>query len=180
MPNLAKPPQDSGHDHFGNLTVVTDIKPEPSLPAKVLRQSPVRIDSLVTKAQFVSLIRHMLNGNPPSRFLAIWADERGVARFAKAEPHKNAETHAGWTYDTVIGKAKRQTSMGLYPKNKDNGSTWAALDFDAHDPTQRDVAYNRALGAFRLFREYRDRYAMLCDSGRGYHVFIFAVSPARR
>ena len=152
-------------------------KAEPSLPAKVLRKSPVRIDSILTKAQFVSLIRHMLNGNPPSHFLTAWRDEGGAARFAKAKPHKNAETHAGWTYDTVVGKAKRHTSMGLYPKNKDNESTWAALDFDAHDPAQRWVAYNRALGAFRLFREYCDRYAILCDSGRGYHVFIFADEP---
>ena len=90
----------------------------------------------------------MLNGNPPSHFLTAWRDEDGAARFAKAKPHEDAETHAGWTYDTIIGKAKRHTSMGLYPKNKDNQSTWAALDFDAHDPTQRDVAYNVRLVPF--------------------------------
>ena len=42
--------------------------------------------------------------------------------------------------------------MGLYPKNQQNKSTWAALDFDAHDPTQKDIAYKRALGTFRLAR----------------------------
>ena len=152
-------------------------KVEPLLPTKVLREVPVRIDSILTKAQFVSLTRHILNGNPPSHFLTAWRDKDGVARFAKAKPHKDAETHAGWTYDTTTGKAKLHTSMGLYPKNKDNQSTWAALDFDAHDPTQRDVAYERAVSAFRLFLEYCDRYVILCDSGRGYHVFIFADEP---
>jgi len=149
-------------------------KAEPLLPAKVLRESPVRIDSIVTKAQFVLLIRHMLNGNPPSRFLTAWRDERGVARFAKARPTKNAEKQAGWTYDTATGKAKQHTSMGLYPKNKDNESTWAALDFDAHDSTQQSIAKERAVRAFTLLREYCERYLILCDSGRGYHVFIFA------
>jgi hypothetical protein len=67
--------------------------------------------------------------------------------------------------------------MGLYPKNKDNESTWAALDFDAHDPTQLSVARERAVRAFTLLREYCERYLILCDSGRGYHVFIFAHEP---
>jgi hypothetical protein len=147
------------------------------LPEKVVRESPVRIDSLLTKAQFVSLTQHMLNGNPPSQFLMAWRDESGTAHFAKAQPHRDAETHAGWTYDTVVRKAKRHTSMGLYPKNKDNESTWAALDFDAHDPTQRNVAQDRAVRAFTLLLEYRERYLILCDSGRGYHVFIFAHEP---
>src|SRR5204862_6522311 len=80
-------------------------------------------------------------------------------------------------YDTVIGKAKRKTSMGLYPKNKDNESTWAALDFDAHDNTQRDIAESRAIRAFTLLLEYRDRYLILSASGRGYHVFILAREP---
>jgi hypothetical protein len=67
--------------------------------------------------------------------------------------------------------------MGLYPKNKDNESTWAALDFDAHDHAQRDVAEGRAVRAFTLLLEYRDRYLILSASGRGYHVFILAHEP---
>ena len=154
-----------------------EVVTEPLLPAKVVRQSPVRIDTLLTKAQFVSLIRHMLNSNPVSHFLTVWRDENGDARFAKAKPNRDAETHAGWTYDTITEKAKRKTSMGLYPKNQDNESTWAALDFDAHDPTQREDAELRAVRAFTLLLEYRDRYLILSASGRGYHVFIIAHEP---
>jgi len=148
-----------------------------SRPAKIIREHPVRIDELMTKAHFASLIEHMLNANPVSHFLVAWRDKDGVARFAKAKPHKNAGVHAGWTYDTIVGKAKRETSMGLYPKNTNNESTWAALDFDAHDESQRDVAKERAIRAFTSLLEYRDRYLLLTDSGRGYHVFIFAGQP---
>jgi hypothetical protein len=119
----------------------------------------------------------MLNGNPVSHFLTVWRDEDGGARFAKAKPHRDAITHAGWTYDTIIDKAKHKTSMGLYPKNKDNESTWAALDFDAHDHNQRDDAEGRAVRALTLLLEYRDRYLILSASGRGYHVFILAHEP---
>jgi hypothetical protein len=128
----------------------------------------------LTKAQFVALVGHMLNGNPRGHFLTVWRDENGVARFARARDYKDAETHAGWTYDTVTRKAKLSTSMGLYPKNKENQSTWGALDFDAHDEGQRDLAQQRAVGAFQRLLLYQDRYIILCDSGRGYHVFIFA------
>jgi hypothetical protein len=119
----------------------------------------------------------MMNANPVSHFLTVWRDQDGDARFAKAQPHRNAETHARWTYDTITKRAKRQTSMGLYAKNKDNQSTWAALDFDAHDPTQRDIAAGRAVRAFTLLLEYRDRYLILSASGRGYHVLILAHEP---
>jgi TOTE conflict system, Archaeo-Eukaryotic Primase domain len=173
----------SNRSDFGNLAVVSQtalkhpLTVEPVLPAKVVRRPPVTIDTLLTKAQFVSLVKHMMNGNPISHFLTVWRDEDGVARFAKAKPSRDAETHAGWTYDTITEKAKRKTSMGLYPKNKDNESTWAALDFDAHDHTQRDVAEGRAVRAFTLLLEYRDRYLILSASGRGYHVFILAHEP---
>jgi hypothetical protein len=150
---------------------------EPLLPAKLVRQAPVRIDTLLTKAEFVSLVRHMLNGNPVSHFLIVWRDQDGNARFAKAKPYRDAETHARWTYDTITGSAKHKTSMGLYAKNKSNQSTWAALDFDAHDHSQRDAAEGRAIRAFTLLLEYRDRYLILSASGRGYHVFILAHEP---
>jgi hypothetical protein len=156
------------------MIVAPGILTEPLIPAKVIRQVPVTIDTLSTKAQFVSLISHMLNDNPVSHFLTVWRDDEGVAKFAKAKPSRDAKEHAGWTYDTITGKAKRKTSMGLYPKNGDNTTTWAALDFDAHHHTQRDIAEGRAVRAFTLLLEYRDRYLILSASGRGYHVFIFA------
>jgi len=153
------------------------ILTEPRLPAKVTRQPPVTIDTLLTKDEFVRLIVHMANDNPISHFLVAWTDEDGKARYSRAGPHRRADVHASWTYDTITGNAKRKTSMGLYPKNKANESTWGALDFDAHEHGQDELAQNRAIRAFTLMLEYRDRYLILSASGRGYHVFILANEP---
>jgi hypothetical protein len=202
MPILTKPSYESGHSHFGNLTVVSqralkqpipattslDTSPaaisltegmatEPVLPAKVIRQPPVTIDTLLTKDEFVRLVTHMANGNPISHFLVAWTDDDGKPQYSKAKPHRRCGVHAGWTYDTITGKAKGKTSMGLYPKNKANESTWGALDFDAHEHGQDELAKNRAIRAFTLMLEYRDRYLILSASGRGYHVFILANEP---
>src|SRR5947208_3392214 len=147
------------------------------LPAKVIRQPPVTINTLLTKDEFVLVVKHMINGNPVSHFLTVWRSDDGVANYAKAKSHRQAETHAGWTYDTITGRASRKTSMGLYPKNKANESTWGALDFDAHEHGQDELAKNRAIRAFTLMLEYRDRYLILSASGRGYHVFILANEP---
>jgi hypothetical protein len=65
----------------------------------------------------------------------------------------------------------------VYPKNNANESTWGALDFDAHEHGQDELAKNRAIRAFTLMLEYRDRYLILSASGRGYHVFILANEP---
>jgi hypothetical protein len=144
------------------------------LPPKIIRESPSRIDTLLSKEEFVALIEHMGNGNPPSHFLTGWRDDDGNPRYAKAKPRKRADTQASWTWDTIIGQAKRKTSMGLYPKNRANQSTWAAVDFDAHSGGD-DLAKDWAMKAFTLLREYQDRYVLLSASGRGYHVFIFAL-----
>jgi len=148
----------------------------PPLPAKIMRQPPVRIDTLLTKEEFLALIAHMANGNPRSHFLTIYRDDDGEARFARAKGHKNLHAQASWTYDSVAGRAKSNSSMGLYPKNPKNESTWGALDFDAHDGND-EVAKDRSIRAFSLLLEYRDRYLLLSASGRGYHVFIFAREP---
>jgi len=144
------------------------------LPPKIVRDSPVSIDTLFTKEEFLALIEHMGNGNPPSHFLVIWRDGDGNPRYAKAKPHKRANHQASWTWDTITGRADQKTSMGLYPKNQANQSTWAALDFDAHSGDD-NVARDRALKAFSRLREYQDCYVLLSSSGRGYHVFIFAL-----
>jgi hypothetical protein len=158
-------------------SVVESILTKPRLPAKVTRQPPVTIDTLLTKDEFVRLVAHMANDNPISHFLVAWTDDDGKPRYSKADPHRRVTVHAGWTYDTITGKAKRKTSMGLYPKNKANESTWGALDFDAHEHSQNELAKNRAIRAFTLVLEYRDRYLILSASGRGYHVFILANEP---
>jgi hypothetical protein len=143
------------------------------LPAKIVRQSPVTIDKVLTKEEFLALVDHMRNGNPPSHFLTVWRDDGGNDKYAKAKRHKRADVQASWTWDTIIGQAKQKTSMGLYPKNQANQSTWAALDFDAHSGDD-ELARGRALKAFSFLQQYQDRFLLLTASGRGYHVFIFA------
>ena len=118
----------------------------------------------------------MGNGNPVSHFLTVWRDDNGSARYAKARPHKRLQAQAGWTWDSLTGKSERKSSMGLYPKNQDNQSTWGALDFDAHSGDD-ELAKSRSIRAFSLLLEYRDRYLLLSASGRGYHLFIFAREP---
>jgi hypothetical protein len=148
------------------------------LPAKVVRQPPVTIDTLLSRQEFVLFAKHMMHGNPISHFLTVWKDEKtGEACYAKARSHKRADQHASWTYDTITGTAKRQTSMGVYAKNAANRSTFAALDFDAHEHDQDELAKSRSIRAFTLLLEYRDRYLILSASGRGYHIFIFAREP---
>jgi hypothetical protein len=153
--------------------VATELR----LPAKITRRPPVKIDTLLTKDEFVRLVAHMANDNPISHFLVAYTDDDGKPQYSKAHPDRRTDVHAGWTYDTITGKAKRKTSMGLYPKNKANESTWGALDFDAHERGQDELAKNRAIRAFTLMLEYRDRYLILSASGRGYHVFILANEP---
>ena len=118
----------------------------------------------------------MGNGNPVSHFLTVWRDDDGSARYAKARPHKRLQAQAGWTWDSLTGKSERKSSMGLYPKNQANQSTWGALDFDAHSGDD-ELARSRSIRAFSLLLEYRDRYLLLSASGRGYHLFIFAREP---
>ena len=158
-------------------SLVESVITEPRLPAKVTRQPPVTINTLLTKDEFVRLVMHMANDNPISHFLVAWTDDGGKPRYSRAGLHRRANVHASWTYDTITGKAKRKTSMGLYPKNNANESTWGALDFDAHEHGQDELAKNRAIRAFTLMLEYRDRYLILSASGRGYHVFILANGP---
>ena len=146
------------------------------LPAKINRQPPVTIDRFLTKEEFISLVEHMGNGNPVSHFLTVWRDDNGSARYAKARPHKRLHGQAGWTWDSLTGKSERKSSMGLYPKNQDNQSTWGALDFDAHSGDD-ELAKSRSIRAFSLLLEYRDRYLLLSANGRGYHLFIFAREP---
>ena len=144
------------------------------LPPKIVRDSPVSIDTLFSEEEFLALTEHMGNRNPLSYFLVIWRDGDGNPRYAKAKPHKRADVQARWTWDTITGRAERKTSMGLYPKNQANQSTWAALDFDAHSGDD-NVARDWAIKAFFHLREYQDCYALLSASGRGYHVFIFSL-----
>jgi hypothetical protein len=149
----------------------------PALPAKLVRVPWVQIDEILTKDEFLTLARHMLSGNPISHFLTVWRDEgEGTGRFAKARPGKRYDVQASWAYDSIAGKSKCKTSIGFYPKNQDDKSTFAAIDIDAHSG-EDEIARGCAIRAFSLLLEYRDRYLILSASGRGYHVFIFANEP---
>lgn len=149
----------------------------PALPASVFLNPPKRADLVWTKEEFLALVMHMMNGNPINHFLTVWRGDDGKPGFAKAKTHKRAPEHAKWTYDTISGKARRKTSMGLYARNADNHSTWAAIDFDHHDDSDQEVVKDQAIKAFSLMLTYRDRYVVLSASGRGYHVFVFAREP---
>jgi hypothetical protein len=149
----------------------------PRLPATIVRQPPVRIDTVLTKEEFRLLVRHMMNGNPESHFLVSWRDDEGVAHHAKANArkHRGADNHADWAYDSTTGKAKRKTSIGCYPKNETNHSTWGAFETDGHaGGHDLELALERAGRAFSIFLKYQDRYLIMSASGRGYHVFVFS------
>ncbi len=94
MPILTKPSYESGHPDFGILTVVSERTPELQLPAKVTRQPPVTIDTLLTKDEFVRLVAHMANANPISHFLVAYTDDDGKPHYSKADPHRRAGE--GW------------------------------------------------------------------------------------
>jgi hypothetical protein len=188
---LIEPYADSGHPHFGKLTVVTLMLPLRTcgnwhgkqetlfvVASEDYRQSPVTIDTFLTKKEFLALVQHMGNGNPLSHFLTVWRDDEGIARFARAQAHKRADTHASWAWDTITGKSKRKTSMGLYPKNNDNESTWGALDFDAHSG-DNELAKSRSIRAFSLLLEYRDRYLLLSARGRLITFLFSHANPGR-
>jgi TOTE conflict system primase-like protein len=160
------------------VSTISDYSGEaPGLPAKIVRQPPVRLDTFMTKRQFVLLAMHMLNGNPISHFLAVWRDEKdGSAHFVKAKLHRRADAAASWAYDSLNGRAQRKTSIGCYPKNSNNESTWGAFDIDDHSGANV-LAKELAEHAFSLCLHYRDRTVIMSDSGRGYHIFVLAEEP---
>src|ERR1700745_1964093 len=84
-----------------------------TLPARVFLEPPARADTLWTKEQFIALVMHMMNDNPINHFLTVWRGDDGKPGYAKADSHRRASEHAKWTYDTITGKARRKTSMGV-------------------------------------------------------------------
>lgn len=68
---------ETGYSLISRETAERESDQSPALPAKLVRQPPVRIDTLMTKEQFRKLVRHMLNDNPVSHFL------QGLARRRK-------------------------------------------------------------------------------------------------
>jgi len=131
-----------------------------------------RADVIWSEGDFLALCEHMLNGNPPTHFLAAWIDkESGCARFAKAARCR-ADKRASWAYATITEKAKVKTAIGFYPSNAEGKSHWAAIDFDAHNG-EHEQARKWSLEAFSLLLRHPELYLILCASGNGYHLFIF-------
>ena len=63
------------------------------LPAKVIRQPPVKIDTFLSRKEFVLLAQHMMHGNPISHFLTVWQDEktkRATTAAAAAERNESS------------------------------------------------------------------------------------------
>jgi hypothetical protein len=131
-----------------------------------------RADVVWSEGDFLALCEHMLNGNPPERFLSVWLDKSsGQARFAMPR-RARADKRANWAWATITGKAKVGTSIGFYPTNADGQSRWAAIDFDAHDG-DHEHARKRSLEAFSLLLQQPQLHLILCASGNGYHLFVY-------
>src|SRR5262245_37588144 len=113
-----------------------------------------RADLIWSEGDFLALCEHMLNENPPNHFLRVWIDKAsGQPRFAKAPVRSRADKHAGWTWNTITGKANVQTSIGFYPSNAEGKSRWAAIDFDAHNGEQ-EQARKWSLEAFSFLLQH--------------------------
>jgi hypothetical protein len=132
-----------------------------------------RADVVWSRADFLAICEHMLNGNSLSHFLAAWEDsETGEARFAKAY-RARADKRASWAWATITTKTKVGTSIGFYPSNNDGMTRWGAIDFDAHDGAH-ERARKWSLAAFQLLLSHPELYLVLCTSGGGgFHLFIF-------
>ena len=74
---LRAPPTPAMHSPAA-ASLVESILTEPRLPAKVTRQPPARIDTLLTKDEFVRLVAHMANDNPISHFWLLGLMMRGT------------------------------------------------------------------------------------------------------
>lgn len=152
----------------------TAIESLPSLATEcVLIGHAQKADFVWTKAEFMSLCEHMLNGNEANFFMIPYrrtAD--GVASFAKAKKPR-VQRHADWAWETVTGRAKTPASIGFYPRTPDGKSRWAAMDFDSHDGNA-ERARTWAFNAFQVLFRHPQLFVVLCTSGSdGWHLFVF-------
>ncbi len=136
---------------------------------------PKRADLMWTQSDFLALCEHMLNGNELHHFLIGWRHaSTGKVRFAKAR-HKRADKRANWAWNTITGRGKSKTTIGFYPSNSQQMSTWAAIDFDAHDGNW-ERARRLSKATFDLLSNHPNIYLVLCTSGGGgFHPFILCA-----
>lgn len=112
-----------------------------------------KADVVWSQPEFLSLCRHMMNGNEPDFFMLAFRDREEQPRFAKSRKPV-VERRASWAWDTVTGRAKSPSGIGFYPRDKEGKTRWAAMDFDAHSGEQedRDKARRFAIRAPRTRR----------------------------
>ena len=136
-----------------------------------------KADVVFTPRQFFAICAHMMNENPANFFLMSYPDKEGRPKYAKAFKAK-VDDRIQWAWDTIIGKAKRPTSIGFYPTNAERKSRWGGMDFDAHDGNHTR-ARELALKAFQiLYRQPQLFVALTTSAGdpehSGFHLFVFS------
>lgn len=104
----------------------------------------------------------------------VYRDELGNAKFVKSKCRKVVQ-RIPWAWDSITGRAKRSVGIGFYPFNQERMSSWAAMDFDAHDG-DAGRARTLALAALEAVRQIPDLYLILSMSGsEGWHLFLFTL-----
>lgn len=131
-----------------------------------------RADCVWTNQDFLLLCDIMLNGNGPNEFLITHQDKHGAPKFARAKTQR-MKRRAGWSWDTITGRAKSKVGLGFYPSNAIEKSQWAAMDFDAHDGNDAR-ARDLAADALNVVWKATDLYVILTRSGSGgWHLFLY-------
>src|SRR4029453_12434327 len=173
-----KPLLEGGYDKPQSNGTALEFSSLPRLPTLAnhcfIVAGAKRADMIWSEGDFLALCEHMLNENPPNHFLRVWLDKAsGQPRFAKAPIRSRADKHAGWTWNSITGKAKVQTSIGFYPSNAEGKSRWAAIDFDAHNG-EYEQARKWSLEAFSFLLQHPapQLHLILSASGNGYHLHI--------
>lgn len=136
-----------------------------------------KADVVWTRAQFMVLCEHLLNGNRRNDFLMAFPRPEGDPRdpYAKSKTQR-MERRAAWAWDHITGKANSPAGIGFYPNNAEGKSRWGAMDFDSHDGnTER--ARSLALNAFQLLLRHPELFLILSTSGGGgWHLFALTAT----
>jgi hypothetical protein len=122
MRQMAQRGDDSGLRHMSALTLESATTLSTNC---VLIGHFDKADVVWTRAEFLTLCEHMLNGNSQTDFLFAYRDKDNRPKFVKAKTAK-ANRYAPWSWDTIRGRAKHKVAIGFYPSNTGGKSRWAA------------------------------------------------------
>jgi hypothetical protein len=132
--------------------------------------------------QWQALNAILFNGNrDPHEFLLCHESPNAKERFNKAK-RADLGWHVQQAYETIAGKAARQSGIGYYPWNgaTDRESYWGGLDFDAHQGQSPERARVLVARLVDLLQVKCPTLAVIaCTSGHsdGWHVFMFRTLP---